>query len=110
MNTDFFNIGKRIQKTRIEHNLTQNQIAEKLGISTSYIENLENGKVNKELENFIKICNFLNVSIYDVLNEENNNIIKYMNKELYEIIIKCNDEKQELICNMVKLLIKNQIV
>ncbi len=110
MNLDFSNIGKRIQKTRMQNKITQKQMAEYLGISMHYISKLENGKTNIELEKFMKICDFLNISIYDVLNEKNENIIRYMDKELYELIIRCSLEKQRLIYHMVKLMFKNQIV
>ena len=110
MNLDFSNIGKRIQKTRMQNKITQKQMAEYLGISMHYISKLENGKTNIELEKFMKICDFLNISIYDVLNEKNENIIRYMDKDLYELIIKCNLEKQRFIYHMVKLMLKNQIV
>ncbi len=110
MNIDFSNIGKRIQATRIENKISQKEMADFLGISLNYISKLENGKTNIDLKTFMKICDFLNISIYDVLNEKSDNIIRYMDKELYELIIKCNLEKQKLIYNMVKLLIKNQVV
>ena len=110
MNMDFSNIGKRIQATRIENKISQKEMADFLGISLNYISKLENGKTNIDLKTFMKICDFLNISIYDVLNEKSDNIIRYMDKELYELIIKCNLEKQKLIYNMVKLLIKNQVV
>ena len=110
MNMDFSNIGKRIQATRIENKISQKEMADFLGISMNYISKLENGKTKIELKTFIKICDFLNISIYDVLNEKSDNIIRYMDKELYELIIRCNLEKQRLICNMVKLLIKNRVV
>ena len=110
MNIDFSNIGKRIQATRIENKISQKEMADFLGISLNYISKIENGKTNIDLKTFMKICDFLNISIYDVLNEKSDNIIRYMDKELYELIIKCNLEKQKLIYNMVKLLIKNQVV
>ncbi len=110
MNMDFSNIGKRLQETRMQNKISQKEMAEKLDISISYISQLEKGKVNTEFENFVKICDFLNVSIYEVLNEKNENIIRYMDKELYELIIKCSIEKQKFIYNMVKLLLKNQVV
>ena len=110
MNLDFSNIGKRMQETRIQNKITKKQMAEDLGISIKDISNLENGKINIELEKFITICDFLNISIYDVLNEKNENIIRYMDKDLYELIIKCNLEKQRFIYHMVKLMLKNQIV
>ena len=110
MNIDFSNIGKRIQVTRMENNISQKEMADFLGISLNYISKLENGKTKIELKTFLKICDFLNISIYDVLNEKSDHIIRYMDKELYELIIKCNIEKQRFIYNMVKLLIKNQVV
>ena len=110
MNMDFSNIGKRLQETRMQNKISQKEMAEKLDISISYISQLEKGKVNTEFENFVKICDFLNVSIYEVLNEKNENIIRYMDKELYELIIKCSIKKQKFIYNMVKLLLKNQVV
>lgn len=110
MSIDFSNIGKRIQATRMENKISQKEMADFLEISLNYISRLENGKTKIELKTFIKICDFLNISIYDVLNEKSDNIIRYMDKELYELIIKCNLEKQRFIYNMVKLLIKNQVV
>ncbi len=110
MNLNFSNIGKRIRKTRIQNKISQKYMAEHLGISIQYIRKLENGEVNIELEQFLKICNFLNISIQDVLNEKNENIMRYMDKELYNLIMKCNLEKQKLICNMIKLLIKNRVI
>ena len=110
MNLNFSNIGKRLKETRTQNKITQQQMAKNLGISIKEISGLENGKAKIELKKFIKICDFLNISIYDVLNEKNENMIRYMDKELYELIIKCNLEKQKLIYHMVKLLIKNQVV
>ena len=110
MDMDFANIGKRIQATRMENKITQKEMADFLGLSMNYISKLENGKTKIELKTFIKICDFLNISIYDVLNEKTDHIIRYMDKDLYELIIKCNLEKQKLIYNMVKKKIKNQVV
>ena len=110
MDMDFANIGKRIQATRMENKITQKEMADFLGLSMNYISKLENGKTKIELKTFIKICDFLNISIYDVLNEKTDHIIRYMDKDLYELIIKCNLEKQRFIYHMVKLMLKNQIV
>ena len=110
MSIDFSNIGKRIQATRMENKISQKEMADFLGISLNYISRLENGKTKIELKTFIKICDILNISIYDEKKKKSDNIIRYMDKELYELIIKCNLEKQRFIYNMVKLLIKNQVV
>lgn len=109
MNIDFDNIGKIICNTRKNKLITKKEMAQKVGVSVNYISKVENGKVNMDLIRFIKMCNYLNVSIYDVLNEENKNKIEYMNKELYEIIMKCDKQRQKLIYLMVTLILENQI-
>ena len=109
MNIDFDNIGKIICNTRKNKLITKKEMAQKVGVSVNYISKVENGKVNMDLIRFIKMCNYLNVSIYDVLNEENKNKMKYMNKELYEIIMKCDKQRQKLIYLMVTLILENQI-
>ncbi len=110
MNMNFSNIGKRIQATRINNKITQKEMAEFLGLSLNYVSKLEHGRTKIDLKTFMRICDFLNISIYDVLNEKSENIIGYMDKDLYELIIRCNMEKQKFIYHMVKLLIKNQVV
>ena len=110
MNNDFSNIGKRLKETRNQQKITKEQMAEQLGMTTTCIDKIEKGKIGVEFRRFSGICNFLNISIYDVLNERNENIIRYMDKDLYELIVMCNIEKQKLIYQMVKLLIKNQVV
>lgn len=47
-------LGKRLQKQRLQQNLTQAALAKKLGVSVPTISNLENGK-NTSLETFISV-------------------------------------------------------
>ena len=46
MSLDFSNIGKRIQKIRIQNKISQKYMAEHLDISIQYIRKLENGEIN----------------------------------------------------------------
>ena len=54
-------IGKRIQEIRKYRKLTQEQIAEFVGIETTSISNIENGKYYPTAENLDKILSVLNV-------------------------------------------------
>lgn len=47
-------LGTRLQKQRLQQNLTQAALAKKLGVSVPTISNLENGK-NTTLETFISV-------------------------------------------------------
>ena len=55
-------IGKRIFLRRKELLLTQEQLAEKIGVSIQMISNLEQGKKAIRPENLVKICAALNIS------------------------------------------------
>ena len=56
-------IGKFIAEKRKERNLTQEQLAEKLGVTNRSISNWENGKNMPDLSLFKPLCNELNISI-----------------------------------------------
>lgn len=56
------NIGVRISKRRKHLNLTQEQVAEKMGVSIQMISNLELGKKAIRPENLIKISSVLDIS------------------------------------------------
>ena len=55
-------IGKRIQKYRESAGLSQEQLAEIIGVSTNFISCIERGARQPSLDNFIKILNALKIS------------------------------------------------
>jgi len=48
-------VGHRIAELRAEHDLTQEQLAEKLRVSVRYLQNIEAGRENLTLETLAKI-------------------------------------------------------
>ena len=56
------NIGLRIKQARKSAGLTQEQLAEKIDVSTQYISDLERGVVGTSIPTLIKICDSLAVS------------------------------------------------
>ena len=55
-------VGKRIRFARKNANLSQEQLAEKLNISPTYMSDIENGKTNVGLKIFMDITESLQVS------------------------------------------------
>lgn len=110
MNMDFSNIGNMIHQIRVEKNLTVEELAKKLNMSVEFVNDIENGIFDAELLKVIELCDFFNISIYEVLNKKNENKINYIDRNLYELILKCNMEKQKLIYNIVKSLENNKII
>lgn len=51
---------KTLLQQRMEHDLTQQQLAKKLGISTVYVRKLEKGVVNPGRETLVRYESFFN--------------------------------------------------
>lgn len=63
-------IGLFIAKCRRKKNMTQEDLAEKLGVSNKSISRWENGKTMMDISLFEPLCNELDISIIELLNGE----------------------------------------
>ena len=59
-------IGERIRYYRKMNNITQIELAEKLGVASGYISNIEQGNRNPSLEMLVQICDWFGVELTDV--------------------------------------------
>ncbi len=75
---DQIKIGKFIAECRKELDLTQVELAERLGVSDRAVSNWENGKNMPDLSLFKDLCSELNISINDLLSGEK------LDKEVYQ--------------------------
>ena len=70
--TDFLKeMGQRIMLRRKSLRMTQEELAEKLGVSTQMISNLELGKKAIRPENLAKVCSVLELSADFILTGTN---------------------------------------
>ena len=58
-------IGKIIKKLRLDKNLTQEALAEKMDISTNYLSKVERGLSRLNIEAFFKMAEVLSFSLED---------------------------------------------
>ncbi len=56
-------VGERIKKRRTELGWTQDQLAQKAGISKSFLSDLENGKRSVSADNLLDIARVLSLSL-----------------------------------------------
>jgi len=71
----FQNYGLRIKNKRKEYNLTQNELATKVGISRSYISDIETGRLIPSGKIILKLNKILPIFL-DVDDVNNRNIKK----------------------------------
>ena len=80
-------IGKFIAECRKEKKLTQEQLAEKLGVSNRSISSWENGKTMPDISLFEPLCEELNISINELLKGQRLNDKKPNNKIFTEVLL-----------------------
>ena len=102
MNSKFINNLKKIRKN---NNLSQEQLAEILGISRQAISKWESGSAYPEMEKIIQLCEKFNVNIDDLLHKDIEEIIseeqskKNLNKYI-ESFLSYTSNTVNLFCSM----------
>ena len=59
---DYKDLGARVRVARRSRSLTQEELAEKVGISASFLGHIERGTRVASLETFVTLCNELSVT------------------------------------------------
>ena len=98
-------MGARIKRARLKQNLTQEQLAELLDISVSYVSLIERGSRNATVETLLAIADVLNVSLASLLqdstdldrDEEQSNVLQQLTKNR-------TVEEKEMILQTVKTI------
>ena len=67
MKSESAKLGKNLKRIRTEKGITQGDIVRNLGVSRSFISNIENGKTNPRLSTISNIAKALGVSSDELL-------------------------------------------
>ena len=64
---DYVELGRRVRDLRRQRGWTQEQLAEQVGVCTSYIGHIERGTRTLSLETFATLCSVLQAEPNDLL-------------------------------------------
>ena len=97
-------LGEVFKEYRVKNNLTQEKIAEKLGISVKYISRIENGTGGVKVETLVNYMNILGISpnvIFEklIIHKDLKTQMK-LSKKASEL----SDEKLNFIISVIDLL------
>ena len=104
MALDYNIIGERLKKARIDNNLTQEKLAEKLDVSIAFLSRIERGSSHISLKRLSQICDILGISEGSILNGSSNNSNTYLVSEFDDILKNTTPEKQKLIYRIAKII------
>ena len=94
-------MGKRMKAQRKQLHLTQEQMAERLDISTKHYSEAERGIIGLSVENLIKVSQILEISLDYLL--KGISIDYPIPERIIEIYKNCPDSKKNLLLELLEL-------
>lgn len=101
-------IGKRIKECRERLGLTQEQFAEKVGLTQNYVSSVERGAAFPRCERLIDIINGLQTSADSIFCDVVDYSSEYKSSKLSTDIATLPIEAQTRILNMIELMIQQE--
>ena len=107
------NIGKKIKLARINSKLTQEELAEEIGISARYVSQLERGLAFGSANTIVNLCKTLNIDsnflFDDLINAETNTTFNNLvDTKFLQSYIKLNIQNKEFVDLIINQLLKLQ--
>ena len=97
---DYYKIGQNIRRLRKAHGLSQEELAERIGISTTHMSHIETGNTKLSLPVFVQIAAVLEVRADDIL--ETRSSTGTSMDEIAEILQRCTAKEAKVIVDVVK--------
>lgn len=100
---DWRKLGNRIAEMRMARGITQQYLAEKTGLSATYIGYLEQGKRHGNFDTYLQIVTVLGFSLNDLVTIElENDLSDCLAWELSRALSACGTDEQESIMRIVR--------
>lgn len=101
---DYASIGYQVKQIRVGKGITQEQLAEAVGVGVTHISHLETGSGTVSLKVFVAIVNYLECSADEILCKEINIARPIVNNWLAELVADCNPTEVKIIADTVATL------
>ncbi len=96
------NFGKRLKELRKSQGLTQEQLAEKIGMDTQNLCKMENGSHFPQTKNLYKIAEVLNIEVKDLFDYNHFSQREKLISEITDYLNKAANKEIEFIYKIVK--------
>ena len=95
-------IKDRIMTIRNQHNISARSLSLELGMSSEYINQVENGRLTPSLDFVLNFCDYFKISVGEFFDEKNTYPTEY--KELIDELNYLNSEELKQIIDLIKLI------
>ena len=99
---DYYKIGQRIRKIRKAHGLSQEELAEKVDISTTHMSHIETGNTKLSLPVLVDIASALEVRTDELLNDGSAVTTGTALDEIATVLERCTAQEAKVLAEIVK--------
>jgi transcriptional regulator with XRE-family HTH domain len=99
---DYYEIGQRIRKIRRSRKLSQEELAEKISISTTHMSHIETGNTKMSLSVFVDIAEALEIRTDELLHDNNLINRNAALEEIIRILDTCTTQQLRIIEDIIK--------
>ena len=99
---DYYKIGQQIRKIRKAHGLSQEELAEKVNISTTHMSHIETGNTKLSLPVLVDIATALEVRTDDLLNSNPAAATSSAMDEIASVLERCTAKESKVIADVVR--------
>ena len=102
-NMNYYMIGQNIRKFRKAYNYSQEELAEKVGISVTHLSHIETGNTKLSLPVFVSLAEVLQVHTDELLVETTSNStqLDYTKEEILSILDRCTPNELCIIKDII---------
>ena len=99
---DYYKIGQRIRKIRKARGLSQEQLAEKISISTVHMSHIETGNTKLSLPVFVALAEALEIQTDALLYDMPRESVSRCLSEMDELLSGCDVKQAQVIVSIAK--------
>ena len=97
-------IGARLKLARLDHKMSQPQLAEAADMSVSFLSNIETGRQTMNIKTLITLTDILNISADWLLGNSTDSARHAAAQELEKELSTCTPNERDAILRMIRLM------
>lgn len=99
---DYYEIGQRIRKYRKAYAMSQEQLAEKIGISTTHMSHIETGNTKLSLSVLVALAKVLEVHTDDLLFTSSDTNRSVIEEEFLKEVEDCSTQQLKILLDVLR--------
>lgn len=104
---DYISIGRHIRSRRRALNITQEKLAEIISVTPVHISRIETGSASPSLQTLVDICNALDITVDDLMQDSLPAAQKKLEGRLGELAQGCTAEELHLVAEVAETVLRN---